>query len=259
MSHIFLYGPPGTGKSTIGKILARSLDLPFVDVDRLIESNAGIPIAQIMEQQGESTFRDLETSALKEIVGHASREASPNGGSVTGSQDQVIALGGGALLRQENRSFVEAHGRVVLLMAELTTLLERLENESGKRPLLAGDLREKLASLLEGRREHYSSFAIQSQVDGKTAEQNALQIQTRLGRFHLRAMGKYDVLVQSVGQIGNLSNERGLHNPIVVTDENIAPFHAASMVASLRNAGFTPQVIIIPAGEAHKNLETIQR
>jgi len=251
MSHIFLYGPPGTGKSTIGKILARSLDLPFVDIDRVIESNAGMPIAQLMEQQGESTFRDLETSTLKEIVGHAF--------SVTGSQDQVIALGGGALLRQENRSFVEAHGIVVLLMAELTTLLDRLKNESGKRPLLAGDLREKLASLLEGRREHYSSFAIQSQVDGKTAEQNALQIQTRLGRFHLRAMGKYDVLIQSVGQIGNLSHERGLHNPIVVTDENVAKFHAESVVVSLRNADFTPQVIMIPAGEAYKNLETIQR
>jgi dephospho-CoA kinase len=72
MSHIFLYGPPGTGKSTIGKILARNLDLPFVDLDHVIETNAGMSIAQIMEQQGESVFRDLETSALKEAVGHAS-------------------------------------------------------------------------------------------------------------------------------------------------------------------------------------------
>jgi 3-dehydroquinate synthase len=259
MSHIFLYGPPGTGKSTIGKVLARNLGLPFVDIDRVIESNAGMPITQIMEQQGESTFRDMETSTLKETVGHVSREASPNGGSMTGAQDQVIALGGGALLRQENHSFVEAHGTVVLLMAELTALLDRLKNESGKRPLLAGDLREKLASLLEGRREHYSSFAVQYHVDGRTAFQNALQIQTRLGRFHLRAMGKYDVLVQSIGQIGNLFHERGLQNPIVVTDENVAKFHAESIVVSLRKAGFTPQVIILPAGEAYKNLETIQR
>ena len=243
MSHIFLYGPSGTGKSTIGKILARNLNLPFVDVDRVIESNAGISIAQIMEGQGEAAFRDMETAALKNIPSE---------------RESVIALGGGALLRDENRLFAEAHGTVVLLTAELDTLVERLKNESGRRPLLAGDVRRKLAALLDQRSEHYSSFVIQSHVDGRTAEQNAFQIQTRLGRFHLRAMGEYDALVQSVGQIGNLSYERGLQNPIVVTDENVARFHAEAVIESLRNAGLPPRVLTIPAGEDYKNLETIQ-
>ncbi len=129
MSHIFLYGPPGTGKSTIGKKLARSLKLPFVDLDRVIETNAGMSIAQIMEQQGEAAFRDMETAALKEIVGHVSNMTF-----------QVIALGGGALLREENRTLVEANGKVILLMAELPTLLKRMQHDVGKRPLLAGDL-----------------------------------------------------------------------------------------------------------------------
>ena len=113
MSHIFLYGPPGTGKSTIGKKLARSLKLPFVDLERVIETNTDMSIAQIMEQQGESVFRDMETAVLKETVGHAS--------SVTDASGKVIALGGGALLREENRTLVEAHGKVILLMAELPT------------------------------------------------------------------------------------------------------------------------------------------
>src|SRR5215211_1580396 len=146
MSHIFLYGPPGTGKSTIGKRLARSLKLPFMDLDRVIETNAGQSISQIMEQDGEAAFRDLETTALKDAVGRA--YAVPGGGSVT---SQVIALGGGALLREENRTLVEAQGSVILLMAELSTLLERMENDAGKRPLLAGDLQSKLTSLLETR------------------------------------------------------------------------------------------------------------
>ncbi len=47
--HIFLYGPPGSGKSTIGQVLARNLNLPFVDLDSAIESKAGMPISQIME------------------------------------------------------------------------------------------------------------------------------------------------------------------------------------------------------------------
>src|SRR5689334_17529162 len=90
MSHIFLYGPPGTGKSTIGRKLARHLSLPFVDLDRVIETKAGMSIPQIMEQQGEPAFRDLESSALGETVGHPS-----------GVTSHVIALGGGALLRDE--------------------------------------------------------------------------------------------------------------------------------------------------------------
>src|SRR6266540_1254548 len=112
MTHIFLYGPPGTGKSTLGKKLAGNLKLPFIDLDRVIETNAGMTIAQFMGEQGEPAFRDLESAALKE-VGHAS--------SVTPQQDSIIALGGGALLRDENRAFAESHGKIILLMAELET------------------------------------------------------------------------------------------------------------------------------------------
>src|SRR5687767_14237598 len=176
MSHIFLYGPPGTGKSTVGRILARNLKLPFVDLDRVIESNAGMSIPQLMRQQGEESFRDLETSALKKVIRQP---------------ESVIALGGGALLRDENRVLVETHGKVVLLMAELETLFKRLNESSQKRPLLAGGLLEKLSSLLENRREHYNSFPLRLVVDRGTAEENALKSQIMLGSFNLRAMGEY--------------------------------------------------------------------
>jgi len=246
MAHIFLYGPPGTGKSTIGRKLARRLQLPFVDLDRVIETNAGMSIPQIMGQQGEPAFRDLETAALNEIVGHAL--------SVTDIREKVIALGGGALLRDENRAFVEANGSVILLMAELPTLLERMQNDSGKRPLLAGDVQSKLTWLLEKRREHYSSFPLRIDVDHKTAEQNAHQAQVALGRHHLSAMGEYDVIV---GQVGNLA-DFPMQSPILVTDDHVASFHGAEVLTTLQRAGFTPKLITVPAGEAYKNLETIQ-
>ncbi|MBI2333843.1 MAG: shikimate kinase, partial [Chloroflexi bacterium] len=187
MTHLFLYGPPGTGKSTIGKFLARNLNLPFVDLDRVIEADAGMSIPQIMEQNGETAFRDLETAALKDLVGHAF--------SVTKPHDKIIALGGGALLRDENRAFAESNGKVLLLMADLPTLLERIQHEPGKRPLLAGDLKNKLTALLEKRKDHYNSFALQHHVDGKSSEQNAREAQIKLGRHHLSAMGEYDVIV----------------------------------------------------------------
>ena len=235
MSNIFLYGPPGTGKSTVGKQLARNLKLPFVDLDRVIETNAGISISKVMEQQGEVAFRDLETSALNALANE---------------KESVIALGGGALLRDENRAFAESHGKVILLMAELSTLLERLHNDSGKRPLLAGDLREKLSSLLAKREEHYSSFPLLIHVDGKSAEQNAHQAQVILGRYHLSAMGEYDVIV---GQIVNLTHP----NPIIVTDENVAKFHLEKIQSALQTFGFESKSIVVPAGEAYKNLETV--
>lgn len=253
MSHIFLYGPSGTGKSTIGKILAQNLNMPFVDLDRVIESNAGIPIPQIMEQQGEAVFRDLETAALKDAVaaGHAF--------SVTDMQDKVIALGGGALLSNENRTYAENNGSVILLMAEMETLLERLNEDINKRPLLTGDLETKLSALLAKRGEHYNSFKLQIHVDEKTADQNADRVQILLGRHHLSAMGEYDVIVQNGGieQLGEMLKSRGLENPILVADENAAKFHSEKVVHSLHKTNFVPKCITIPAGEEHKNLDTV--
>lgn len=239
MGHIFLYGPSGTGKSTIGETLARNLKLPFVDVDHVIETNARMPIPHIMEQHGELAFRDLEASALQEAVRHID--------DVSNASEKVIALGGGALLRDENRALVEAKGKVIFLTAELNTLLERLHADPNKRPLLAGDLRSRLSALLEKRADHYASFPLKIHVDGKTPEQIAHEIQVALGRHHLCAMGEYDV---HVGQIGNLPYA----NSIIVTDENIARFHLETIKQAI---GQDVKSVVIPAGEEHKNLKTV--
>lgn len=230
MTHIFLYGPPGAGKSTLGKLLSRNLKLPFIDLDRVIETNAGMSIPQVMEQHGETAFRDMETAAL---------------GSLAAETESVVALGGGALLRDENRAFAESNGKVLLLMAELPTLLDRIQHEPGKRPLLAGDIANKLTALLEKRKEHYASFPLQHHVDDKSAAQNAREAQIKLGRHHLSAMGDYDVVV------GQISNPSSLHSPLIVTDENVAKFHLEK-IQNLLHA----KAVIVPAGEEHKTLET---
>ncbi|MBK9925406.1 MAG: 3-dehydroquinate synthase [Anaerolineales bacterium] len=234
MTHIFLYGPSGTGKSTIGKILAKSLGLPLIDLDHVVEANAGMSIPQIMEQQGETSFRDLETTALTNLVNE---------------KESIVALGGGALLRDENRAFAEQHGRIVLLMSDVETLFQRLSESSSKRPLLSGDLREKLSSMLAKRGAHYSSFPLVVHVDGNSVEQNARKVQVALGRHHLSAMGEYDV---RVGQIKDLP----FTNSIIVTDENIAKHHLKKIKQAV---GADAKSIIIPAGEEHKNLETVSR
>ena len=241
--HIVLYGPVGAGKSTVGKVLARNLNLPFVDLDHVIETKAGRSISQIMAQQGETACRDMETAALKQIISN---------------KESVIALGGGALLREENRALVESKGRIIFLMAELDTLFGRLRSDSNKRPLLAGDLREKLTFLLANRKEHYDSFPLRFDAN-QAPEKLASQIQVMLGRFRLSAMGEYDVIVQNGGidDLGEMLKLRGLQTPIIVTDHNIAQVHAEHVITSLNNAGFDPRMITIPAGEEYKNLDSI--
>jgi 3-dehydroquinate synthase len=241
--HIFLYGPVGAGKSTVGKILARNLNLPFVDSDQVIEANAGMAIFEIIAQQGEQACRDLETAALKQIIS---------------DKESVIALGGGALLREENRALVEDNGNVIFLRAELATLLGRLRSDSNQRPLLAGNLHQKLTGLLAKRKEHYNSFPLRFDAN-QVPEEVAAQIQTVLGRFHLSAMGHYDVIVQNEGieHLGDRLKARGLKNPIIVTDENVAKFQAENVSAALNAAGFSARVVSVPVGEANKNLDTI--
>ncbi len=240
MKHIFLYGPPGSGKSTVGKALADSLELPFVDLDRVIENAAGETIAQIVETKGEAWFRDRESAFLQNIIGDA---------------ESVIALGGGTLLRAENRAFVEGHGKVLVLTAEMPTLLKRLQNENVLRPLLAGDLNSKLTALIKERREHYASFPLRIALDEKTIAQSAQDLRMILGRHHLSAMGKYDAVIDDVSRLADYS----MRNPFIVTDENVGRYHLGEIKSILTASGLEPKSIVLQAGEEHKNLETVSR
>lgn len=107
MTNIVLAGMPGSGKTTVGRELAALSGKPFVDLDGEIVKRAGKPIPDIFAQEGEGAFRDLETEVLKEVCAR--------GG-------QVIATGGGAVLREENRAAMRRTGRVYRLRRRLEDL-----------------------------------------------------------------------------------------------------------------------------------------
>jgi shikimate kinase / 3-dehydroquinate synthase len=246
MRHIYLYGAPGSGKTTVGKLLAASLNLPFFDLDKEIEKTAGHTIPQIMADQGELFFRDLESAVLKKMsLGHVS----------------IIALGGGALLRDANRECAESSGEVVFLDTSYSILLRRLKTEPSQRPLLEGKMEEKLAALLERRKEHYESFQLRVTNDGHRPDRIAWEIQQRLGRFHVHGMGaSYDVLVQPGGldQLGDLLAERGANgNLVMAADTNVMPLYGERVLDLLREAGFGVKALTIPAGEQYKTLDTV--
>ncbi|NIP17441.1 MAG: AAA family ATPase, partial [Xanthomonadales bacterium] len=181
--HIFLYGMPGSGKSTVGAALAQALERPFLDLDAQIEAN-GTSITELITGQGETVFRDIETSALMEAVA---------------GEAKVISLGGGALLREENRSLADSSGQVVVLDADLPTLLSRLSADSNTRPLLAGDPEAQLEALKQARQAHYDAYT--HQIDASHPPEDVVwEIQRRLGVYRVGGMGAgYDARVQNTG------------------------------------------------------------
>jgi shikimate kinase / 3-dehydroquinate synthase len=245
---IFLYGPPASGKSVCGKALSTSLGCPFYDLDSEIEIQAGRTIPEIFIEEGEDGFREREKGALQDLV------CRPAG---------VVALGGGALLREESRHITEEHGLVFCLTCSPEIILKRLAAGNGGRPLLDGDQEANLRQLLASRQDHYGSFSNQLVTDDLPVDEVTWQIQVQMGRFRIKNMGPgYDVHLfdGGLGCLGELIEDIGLHAPAaLVSDENVADFYLAETVDALQSSGISVYPIVLPAGEEHKTFQTAQR
>jgi shikimate kinase len=143
--HILLVGMMGAGKTSVGKLLAERLDLPFFDVDAWIADEEGVSISAIFETRGEAAFRELETKVLASFL------ANPNA--------SVLSVGGGAVTDARNRTAMLDQRHVVWLRASDATLASRVGNGSD-RPLLAGtDPATELARLSDTRTPMYTEVA----------------------------------------------------------------------------------------------------
>lgn len=116
---ICLVGLPGSGKSTVGRQLARRLQLPFADSDHRIEQRLGCSIREFFEREGEDRFRSVEEEVLDELT----------------QQQGVLSTGGGAVLRAINRERLRTRGKVIYLKSMPEELLRRLRHDT-QRPLL---------------------------------------------------------------------------------------------------------------------------
>jgi shikimate kinase len=118
---ISLIGLPGSGKSTVGRQLARRLQVKFVDSDHELELRVGCSVREFFDREGEERFRDLEQQIIEELL------ADPLVG--------VLSTGGGVVLRETNRKHLRQHARVVYLKSSPEELFRRLRYDTS-RPLL---------------------------------------------------------------------------------------------------------------------------
>jgi shikimate kinase len=141
---VFLIGMMGAGKTTVGRLLARELNYEFVDCDREVEARSGVSIATIFEVEGEEGFRRREAAMLDEL---------------TQRTGIVLATGGGAVLREENRAHLRARGLVIYLQASADEIVRRTAADKTRPLLQTDDPRARIAHLLAVRAPLYAQTA----------------------------------------------------------------------------------------------------
>jgi len=153
--NVILVGFMGAGKSVCGRLLARRLNLCFVETDDMIASTEGCSIPEVFARHGEARFRQLEAEAVDAL-------ALKSG--------DVVATGGGLPCREGMMDKLRALGTVVWLRGDLESLLERARRQ-GARPMLDGRTEEQITALYEGRVPYYSQAHLTVDTSGRTVDQ----------------------------------------------------------------------------------------
>ncbi len=251
--NIVLVGFMGSGKSSLGRALAERLGRRFVDTDEVIARRAGMSVEEIFARRGERFFREFEADLAKEL-----------------SMDEklVIATGGGMVVPEENRQELLSTGFGIALFAPMDVTLEWIGRS---RPLLRGeyeDRRRKAVDLLAKRAHAYAAFRNLVDTDrpeGEALEEVAALVEGRTWEHVIPVDspdGTYEIRIKEglLQSLGEALRRAGLEGPAValVSDSNVAPLYGEKALEGLRSAGYDPMLIQIPAGEQHKNLDTVR-
>lgn len=257
MNNVVLVGFMGSGKSTVGPHLAQRLKRPFVDLDDVIQAEAGRSVAEIFSSEGEAGFRERESRCLQ--------------GALEGD-NVVVAVGGGAPMREDNWARIRDGNCVVALTAEPTELVRRL-NGSTDRPLLQSGKASAIATLLPSRLPRYLEADLVVKTDGLDPAEVAELVKGRLS-----AGGLQRILIDVPGSSHEVTIGHGLTHLVpatlrqrntspvygggqgggllVVTDEHVER-RAKPLMDALASDGIAAQLHVVPAGEAAKELAVL--
>lgn len=160
---LVLVGFMACGKSTIGRLLARQLNLPFADSDEVIEEALGVAIAEIFRTKGEAYFRDIERDTIHGLLG----------------EERLIAAGGGAFVDPATRGMIENSALTIWLDPPFEIIRRRLSRSLG-RPIAATRTDDELHELWLARRPSYGHADIHLEISTHAAEDVATMIVDRL-------------------------------------------------------------------------------
>ena len=228
----------------MGQLAAHRLGREFLDFDDYIERRWGRPVPGYFFRGEERLFRQREAETCRVV---AARD------------DLVAAPGGGALLNPRNRAALEGTGTLVGLSASLETLAARLEG-SYSRPLLASDLRSRLAALLQERPGLYRSLPVSVDTEalpaGAAAEAVVARFRAEGGRVRFDMGSSVAMMGRSLlARLPEWLAAKDLHAPyVVISDSNVAACQGAKVCQALDG---WREPLQFPAGEAHKTLDTI--
>ncbi|MCB1214694.1 MAG: 3-dehydroquinate synthase [Deltaproteobacteria bacterium] len=247
---ILLAGMMASGKSTVGKLLAKKLHLPFWDTDQEVEKSRGKSINQIFAKEGEAAFRRYELEAIEACLAKG---------------PAVLALGGGAVCSKAKLKKLSQAGSLILLKAKPANLIKRLQDDQS-RPLLKGDLEKKLSKLLAKRESFYQSIPFKVVTDDRSPDELAKEISQRL-------ISEKSALWVGLGKrsypLYFLKNSAKLlpwilkaHLPskklVLVTHRLLDSMYGKNYLKAL-SKDFEVSKIILPDGEQHKNLATMEK
>jgi len=266
-NNIFLVGLMGAGKTTIGRLLARRLDMTFIDSDHEIEARTGATIPWIFEIEGEASFRRREADVIREL---------------TAQKGIVLATGGGAVLNPASRTLLAERGTVVYLRASVSSILQRTAHDKNRPLLQTADPRKKLEDLTAQREPLYREIAdividtgrpnVQSMVQTildqlaathperepanakTTMNEQVISLDVELGdRSYPIAIGRgllddASLLTRHIGGSGKVA---------IVTNTTVAPLYLDKVAGPLRAAGREVVPIVLRDGEEFKNWESL--
>lgn len=168
---IILVGYMTSGKSTVGKLISKSLNIPFFDLDDLIETNLNMSINEIFEQKGELFFRKKEREVVMEFI--------------NSTENYILALGGGTPCYYDNFELYQSSSiQSIYLKASVSTLLQRLRIQKATRPLVSrfneNELEEFVAKHLFERSYFYYQVKTIVSVDDKKEDEIVNEIVSKL-------------------------------------------------------------------------------
>lgn len=253
---IVLVGLSGTGKSTVGRIVARQLGRPLLDLDADIEEHTGSHPATLIRDQGEASFREVESAVLEQACG------------VAGA---VIATGGGAVVDPLNRWRLWEAGTVVWLDGPDELLLARLAEHDEERPMLDGDAAGRLAALRTARSPFYraadvrldasdppetlAEAVIAAAGSGRPVARRLLDAAVRrdhpMGPRSARVVLGRDLDASALAEILGTTSTG---TPVVVSDRR-----PAALLPELMAALPATRRLAISAGERGKRLRAVER